>query len=313
MKSNEKAELLKQTISHLYSNEGRSISYISKLLQINRKTISGKIKEWSLPEPKPMRHLTPSNQKFLNKNRNLIKSRLDNNVSINTIADELKISRHTLYKTFILYDNVLKKAHDDYTNRIKTNALNRREQYKNNSRFDYDITPIPGEIWKPILGYETYEVSNKGRIRHYIKSYKSYMLIKQQPNKNNGRLYVTLIQNKKPKNLNVSRLVAHTFVNGFSEENNTVNHIDGNITNNTQENLEWVSQAQNNLHAYRKLNRNTVKTKRYNFQKIIYKEKYEFKTVAAFARFLGKSETQTRRYLDNPAKHQIKLINNCND
>ena len=139
------------------------------------------------------------------------------------------------------------------------------------------------------------------------------MLIKQHPNKNNGRLYVTLIQNKKPKNLNVSRLVAHAFVNGFSEENNTVNHIDGNITNNTQENLEWVSQAQNNLHAYRKLNRNTVKTKRYNFQKIIYKEKYEFKTVAAFARFLGKSETQTRRYLDNPAKHQIKLINNCND
>ena len=304
MKSNEKAELLKQTISHLYSNEGRSISYISKLLQINRKTISGKIKEWSLPEPKPMRHLTPSNQKFLNKNRNL---------TINAIADELKISRHTLYKTFILYDDVLKKAHDDYTNRIKTNALNRREQYKSDSRFDYNITPIPGEIWKPILGYETYEVSNKGRIRHYIKSYKSYMLIKQQPNKNNGRLYVTLIQNKKPKNLNVSRLVAHTFVNGFSEENNTVNHIDGNITNNTQENLEWVSQAQNNLHAYQKLNRNTVKTKRYNFQKIIYKEKYEFKTVAAFARFLGKSETQTRRYLDNPAKHQIKLINNCND
>ena len=171
MKSNEKAELLKQTISHLYSNEGRSISYISKLLQINRKTISGKIKEWSLPEPKPMRHLTPSNQKFLNKNRNLIKSRLDNNVSINAIADELKISRHTLYKTFILYDDVLKKAHDDYTNRIKTNALNRREQYKSDSRFDYNITPIPGEIWKPILGYETYEVSNKGRIRQLQKLY----------------------------------------------------------------------------------------------------------------------------------------------
>ena len=38
MRSYDKAEMLKSAIKHLYSNEGHSISYISKLLEINRKT-----------------------------------------------------------------------------------------------------------------------------------------------------------------------------------------------------------------------------------------------------------------------------------
>jgi len=53
MKSYEKAELLKESIFQLYSKEGRSVSYISKLLGINRRTISKKIKEWNLPVSKP--------------------------------------------------------------------------------------------------------------------------------------------------------------------------------------------------------------------------------------------------------------------
>ena len=56
------------------------------------------------------------------------------------------------------------------------------------------------------------------------------------------------------------------------------------------------------------INRNIVRGKRYKFDRILYKDKYEFKTVAAFARFIGMSETQTRRYLDEPEKHDIKLI-----
>ena len=43
MTTEEKAEMLKSTISQLYSKEGRSISYISRLLEINRRTISAKI------------------------------------------------------------------------------------------------------------------------------------------------------------------------------------------------------------------------------------------------------------------------------
>jgi predicted DNA-binding protein YlxM (UPF0122 family) len=309
MTSTEKAELLKSSISHLYSKEGRSISYISKLLDINRKTVSSKIRELDLPSAEPRHHLTPSNQKFLNKNRNLMKSRLDNDVPMAKIAEELKISRDSLCKTFIANDDILKKTHADYINRMKTNAENRTQNLKSKSSREYNFEDLENEEWKPILGYDEYFVSNKGRIKHYVSRYKSYILLKQQPNANlDNRLYVCITNGNKRKNFAVARLVAHAFVNGFSSENNTVNHKDGNPANNCSDNLEWVSQSENNRHSHRELNRTKVNFKKYKFDKIIYNGKYEFKTVAAFSRFLNLSETQTRRYLDEPEKHNIKLV-----
>lgn len=312
--SDEKAELLKETVYQLYSKEGRSKSYISKLLKINRKTISDKISEWELPEAEPQKHLTPSNQKFLNKNRNLIKSRLDNDIPMTKIAEELKISRHTLYKTFIINDDVLKKAHDDYIRRINDNHETHIENMKNISPRQYiDNTDISDENWKPVLGYENYEVSDKGHIRHYAKRYNAYYILRPTPNKYTGRLYVKLSNDNRSQNLALARIVAHAFVNGYSTDKNTVNHIDGNILNNSASNLEWVSQSENNKHAYNMLNRTKVNHKRYNFDRILYKNKYEFKTVAAFARFLNKSESQIRRYMDEPEKHDIEFIKNRND
>lgn len=316
MTSNEKAELLKTTITHLYSKEGRSISYISRLLNINRTTIGRKIREWDLKPAEPRRHLTPSNQKFLNKNRNLIKSRLDHDAPLQKIAAELKISRDTLYRTFIQYDDVLKKAYDDLNRRRKEQAKRNRQAHKNSSRLNYDPSDLPGEHWTEILGYPGYYISDKGRAKHYVKKYKSYVLLAQTPNKDAGRPYVHLIDaDGKPKNLMVARLVGHAFVPGFDETHNTINHEDGDVTNSDAKNLTWQSQSENNVHAYRKLNRNKVYKKRYRFDYILYQDKYQFKTVAAFAKFLGKSETQTRRYLDEPEKHEIRLvqIKNRND
>ena len=43
MTSYEKADMLKNTIRKLYSKEGKSISEISRLVEINRKTLSNKI------------------------------------------------------------------------------------------------------------------------------------------------------------------------------------------------------------------------------------------------------------------------------
>lgn len=313
MTSNEKAELMKSTIEHLYSKEGRSKSYISRLLNINRKTISDKIQEWRLPEAPPMHYLTPSNRKFLNKHRDLIKSRLDHDVPMTKIAEELRITRHTLYRTFIMNDDVLRQCHSEYINRMRTNAESKRQDMMDASSRKYNVTDLEGEVWRSILGYENYFVSNMGRIKKYIKSYDTYMLIQSFPNKNNGRLYVSLSNGDQTKNLSVARLVAYAFIDGHSDTNNTVNHDDGNITNNRADNLSWSSQSENNKHAYDKLHRSKVKSKRYKFDKIIYKGKYEFKTVAAFARFIGKSETQVRRYLDEPKKHDIQIVKNCND
>ena len=142
-----------------------------------------------------------------------------------------------------------------------------------------------------------------------MKTYDAYHLIQLCPNKDNERLYVPLKEGDKRKNLQVSRLVGFAFLSDFySEEKNTINHKDGNVANNNVENLEWVSQAENNLHAYQKLNRSIVNKRRYNFSKIIYKDKYEFNTVVAFAKFLGKSETQTRRNMEETEKYDIKFI-----
>ena len=308
MTTEEKAEMLKSTISHLYSKEGRSISYISRLLEINRRTISLKIKEWGIPEPEPMKHIKPSIQKFINKNRNLIKSRLDNDIPMTEIAEELGIKRWTLQRTYINNDEILKKAHDDYVRRMNDGHNESIVEAIEKSSRDYYTGDLDGEQWRLILGYDGYEVSNKGRVRHYVERYKTYILLKPNINQLTGRVYVSITAGKKRNNFILARLVAHAFVKGYSEERNTVNHKDGDIKNNCSDNLEWVSQSENNKHAYDKLNKNTVRGKRYKFDRILYKDKYEFKTVAAFARFIGMSETQTRRYLDEPEKHDIKLI-----
>lgn len=308
MTSKEKAESLKTAITQLYSNEGRSISYISRLLEINRKTLSDKIKEWELPEAEPRHHLTPSRQKFLNKHRNLIKSRLDRDVSIMDIAKELKVSRDMIQK-LIPVDPMLKQAHEEWQNRIESRHTARIKSMMDSSYLDYDIIDQPGEEWKDILGYEGYMISNAGRVKHYAERYKAWHIVKSFPNKNNGRLYVKLhSKTGKPRNLQIANLVGHAFVPGYDKEHNTINHEDGDVGNNWYTNLSWQTQSENNTHAYRKLGRSKVNQRRYKFKKIIYKGKYEFKTVAAFAKFIGKSETQTRRYLDFPDKHEITLV-----
>lgn len=308
MGNNEKAELLKDTITHLYSKEGRTKAYISRLLNIERTALTKKIKEWNLLEAEPRRHLTPSNQKFLNKHKNLIKSRLDNDIPITSIAKELGVTRYYLQRTIMPADEVLTKSREDYINRMHTGANLYIEKLMEKSSLNYQIVDYDDEIWKDIKGYPLYMVSNYGRVKKYISSYKSYRLLSASPNKNNGRLYVMLQKDSHGHNLQVARLVAHSFVSGYSNNCNTVNHKDGNVQNNTWTNLEWMSQSDNNRHSYRTLNRPANNKKRYQFKKIVYKEKYEFKTIAAFAKFIHKSETQTHRYLDFPEKHDIKLI-----
>lgn len=310
MTSSEKAELLKETIKKLYSDEGRSKSYIGRLLGINRKIIADKITEWNLPAPKPQRHAKPSAQKYINKNREKIKAMLDNDIPITEIARTLNITRDFLNGTIFPCDNVLQKAREDHERRRMENADKRREAFKEKSNRNYEYEDLPGEIWKPVLGYENYDVSNMGRVRKEAKRYKSYYLLALCQNKNNGRLYVCLFKgkNRERKNLQLSRVVAHAFVDGFSEEKKVVNHIDGDVTNCKAENLEWVTPSENNYHAYEVLNRTRTKGQVLSFRKLIYKKKYEFNTIAALARFLKKSETQTRRYLDNPEKHEIEII-----
>lgn len=302
----EKIHLLKNTIIQLYCKEGRSKSYISKLLDIDRKMLTYAINtEWELKKANT-HHLSPSKQKFLDKNKKLIKDRLDSNVPLAKIAGELKVPRDFLSLKFISHDPGCKEAYKQYTQRKEERKHERIEKEKMKSRYFYDPEDLDEEEWRQILGYPGYMVSNMGRIKHYSKRHDSYHLMFDQKNQYSGYHYIKL----NGKNLAVHRIVAHTFVQGYDESHNTVNHKDGNKDNNASFNLEWVSQAENNLHKYRELEYSpSVRT--HNFKEIILNDTYHFKTIRALAKFLNLSESQTARYLyhhtaNNP--YNLRLV-----
>ena len=318
MTQKEKIESLKGTIEHLYCNEGRSKAYIARLLQVDRKTLSSHINSWNLIQAN-ISYMSPSNQKFINKNRQLIKSRLDQNIPVTKIASELNVGVDYL-KKLIQKDEILKKANEEKNNRSHNKAIEEKQEKMDNSTREYIDKKdyLENEIWKPLKGYPGYEVSNMGRIKKYAKNYDKYYLKKGTVNSKSGYVYVTVINEKgKKKNLALHRLIAFNFVEGYTKDkNNTVNHIDGNKENNKAENLEWVSQSVNNSKAYSDLNRtiNTPYSKNKKFKEIVITQEngevYKFKTIRAFAKFYNVSDSQAQRYIsgENNFKHKIQFI-----
>jgi|LGOV01.1.fsa_nt_gb hypothetical protein len=109
------------------------------------------------------------------------------------------------------------------------------------------------EIWKDIKDYEgLYQVSNMGR----ISNFKHIMKLSIDTG---GYPKVKLCNKTKHITHIVHRLVAITFIPNQLNKSQ-VNHIDGNKLNNRITNLEWVTQSENMLHAYKNnLNKNTTK------------------------------------------------------
>lgn len=113
--------------------------------------------------------------------------------------------------------------------------------------------------WKEIKGYEgKYIISNYGEIislpRYKQNNSKLQYVepkeIKRCVNRKNGYVYVQLWNEAKYKNIRLHRLVAETFLEN-PHNYSQVNHIDGDKTNNKVDNLEWCTQSQNGLHAYK--------------------------------------------------------------
>lgn len=97
------------------------------------------------------------------------------------------------------------------------------------------------ETWKIIKTHQNYEVSNLGNIRR-VDTKK----LKSLSPATGGYLKVTLYPN--PKTFMVHRLVAQEFIENCDNKPQ-VNHKDSNRTNNSVDNLEWVTCQENMEHC----------------------------------------------------------------
>lgn len=104
------------------------------------------------------------------------------------------------------------------------------------------------EIWKDIEGFNGfYQVSNLGNVKSYKQNKIKYLNKRITPK---GYIEFKLTKNGKSNYYKAHRLVAQAFI---PNPNNLpqVNHIDCNKQNNCIDNLEWCTNSENQIHAYK--------------------------------------------------------------
>lgn len=110
------------------------------------------------------------------------------------------------------------------------------------------------EKWKPVVGFDNYEVSNFGCVRRIPgfnsrgRKWKGKILSQTLQGDKRNYPGVILYIKGKAYSRRVHRLVAEAFLPNV-ENLPAINHKDGITTNNSVENLEWCTNQENINHA----------------------------------------------------------------
>lgn len=165
-----------------------------------------------------------------------------------------------------------------------------------------DFVSLDGEEWRPIPDAEGYEISNKGRVRHLIKTIRSmyYALIKPVLCGAKHRKYMRIIINtgKIHHDYYIGRLVYSVFV-GDVPERCKIEYIDGDISNNSLENLRLVlyddffDKMKKNCKTQREERRKTITDKAHAMMEM----RKEGKTYREIADVFGVGLTTACKYI----------------
>lgn len=149
---------------------------------------------------------------------------------------------------------------------------------------------------KPIRGWEDrYSITNDGRVYSYFSNkYLNPVLDK------NGYATVNLSRDGVSRKYKIHRLVAEAFVDNLNDKNE-VNHKDFNRSNNWFENLEWVTQEENDdwnkLHGHR--GRYDIQ-KAYTFTNVFNGNSF---TILGFKNVLKQFGGSKRNFIDRVQKY----------
>lgn len=99
-------------------------------------------------------------------------------------------------------------------------------------------------VWKKIIKYDNYSVSNTGFIKNNI----THRILK--PYLRNGYNSINLCINNVKKTFNIHSIVAQYFLDKpFEDVKYVVNHKDEDKTNNNIDNLEYLTYRENTMYS----------------------------------------------------------------